>query len=310
MRALAAAGGWPTVTAGAADQTRRHGSARRADQKAPAGDWRAARRRQHSTIRRTARISRPRSRRFQAHHRLTDDGVIGKATIDAMNVSAETRVQQLRVNLERARWVVGGLAYRHVRAREPAGVQGVSDSRSQERLGDADADRPRGATDADVPRRHEVPGDQPGLDRAADDPGAGRPGRHAQGSEHDRQEATADSRSAGPRRRSGAIDWQNATPANFPYTLRQPPGPDNALGRVKFIFPNQYSIFLHDTPSRELFASDQRTFSSGCIRVEHPLDLAAVLLEGQDNWTAARIQEAVDSKQQQTVFLKTRRCRC
>ena len=79
-----------------------------------------------------------------------------------------------------------------------------------------------------------------------------------------------------------AIDWQNATPGNFPYTLRQPPGPDNALGRVKFIFPNQYSIFLHDTPSRELFASDQRTFSSGCIRVEHPLDLAAVLLEGQE----------------------------
>ena len=92
---------------------------------------------------------------------------------------------------------------------------------------------------------------------------------------------------------------------NFRYTLRQPPGPDNALGRVKFIFPNQYSIFLHDTPSRELFASDQRTFSSGCIRVEHPLDLAARLLQGQDNWTPARIQEAVDSTEQQTVFLKT-----
>jgi murein L,D-transpeptidase YcbB/YkuD len=102
-----------------------------------------------------------------------------------------------------------------------------------------------------------------------------------------------------------SIDWQNATPGNFRYTLRQLPGPDNALGRIKFIFPNQYSIFLHDTPSRELFASDQRTFSSGCIRVEHPLDLAAVLLEGQDNWNPTRIQEAVDSAQSQTVFLKT-----
>ena len=101
------------------------------------------------------------------------------------------------------------------------------------------------------------------------------------------------------------IDWQNATPGNFRYTLRQPPGPDNALGRIKFIFPNQHSIFLHDTPSRELFSADQRTFSSGCIRVEHPLDLAAVLLEGQDNWTPSRIREAVDSTVQQTVFLKT-----
>jgi murein L,D-transpeptidase YcbB/YkuD len=101
------------------------------------------------------------------------------------------------------------------------------------------------------------------------------------------------------------IDWQAATPGNFRYTLRQPPGPDNALGRVKFIFPNTHSIFLHDTPSRELFLSDQRTFSSGCIRVEHPLDLAAVLLAGQANWTPARIQEVVDSKQSQTVFLDT-----
>ena len=102
-----------------------------------------------------------------------------------------------------------------------------------------------------------------------------------------------------------SIDWQNATPANFRYTLRQPPGPDNALGRVKFIFPNQYLIFLHDTPSRELFASDQRTFSSGCIRLEHPLDLAALLLEGQDSWTRTRIQETVDSEESQTVFLTT-----
>ena len=77
------------------------------------------------------------------------------------------------------------------------------------------------------------------------------------------------------------IDWQAATPANFRYTLRQPPGADNALGRVKFIFPNEHSIFLHDTPSQELFSSDQRTFSSGCIRVEHALELARVLLEGQ-----------------------------
>jgi murein L,D-transpeptidase YcbB/YkuD len=102
-----------------------------------------------------------------------------------------------------------------------------------------------------------------------------------------------------------SIDWQNATPGNFRYTLRQPPGPDNALGRVKFIFPNQHSIFLHDTPSRDLFASDQRTFSSGCIRVDHPLDLAALLLEGQDSWTRTRIQETVDSEESKTVFLTT-----
>jgi len=71
---------------------------------------------------------------------------------------------------------------------------------------------------------------------------------------------------------------------------------------VKFIFPNEHSIFLHDTPSRELFAADRRTFSSGCIRIENPLDLAALLLTDQ-GWDRARVQEAVDSAKSQTVLL-------
>jgi murein L,D-transpeptidase YcbB/YkuD len=100
-----------------------------------------------------------------------------------------------------------------------------------------------------------------------------------------------------------SIDWSTASAGSFPYTLRQPPGPTNALGRVKFIFPNPHSIFLHDTPSRELFASDTRTFSSGCIRVEQPLDLAAALLDRQENWTRARIDEVVATAETQTVYL-------
>ena len=101
----------------------------------------------------------------------------------------------------------------------------------------------------------------------------------------------------------GSINWGEATARNFGYTLRQPPGPENALGRVKFTFPNTHSIFLHDTPSRELFGADQRTFSSGCIRVEHPLDLALMLLE-DDGWTKERIQAVVDAGTSETVFLK------
>jgi murein L,D-transpeptidase YcbB/YkuD len=65
----------------------------------------------------------------------------------------------------------------------------------------------------------------------------------------------------------------------LPFLLRQQPGPDNALGRVKFIFPNPHSVFLHDTPHRELFDHPERAFSSGCIRIERPLELAALLLE-------------------------------
>jgi murein L,D-transpeptidase YcbB/YkuD len=99
------------------------------------------------------------------------------------------------------------------------------------------------------------------------------------------------------------VNWSSATPRNFPYVLRQPPGPNNALGRVKFVFPNEHTVFLHDTPSQDLFSSDKRTFSSGCIRVEHALDLAALLLQPQ-GWTLERIQSVIDGGTTETVFLE------
>jgi L,D-transpeptidase YcbB len=83
------------------------------------------------------------------------------------------------------------------------------------------------------------------------------------------------------------------------YSIRQKPGPNNALGLIKFMFPNSYSVYLHSTPSTELFAKSRRDFSSGCIRIEKPAELAAFLLrnqpDGQEPWTVARVQTAMDS---------------
>jgi L,D-transpeptidase YcbB len=100
------------------------------------------------------------------------------------------------------------------------------------------------------------------------------------------------------------IDWATMTPGSFPYMLRQEPGPDNALGRVKFMFPNEYSVYLHDTPSQALFAKSERAFSSGCIRVENPLELARLLLEGQPGWDAEAIAAAVASGATRTLTLQ------
>src|SRR5262249_53695249 len=99
------------------------------------------------------------------------------------------------------------------------------------------------------------------------------------------------------------IRWSRYTAASFPYTLRQQPGPKNALGRVKFMFPNPHVVYLHDTPSQDLFDRAVRTFSSGCIRVERPLELAARLLDDQPRWTPAAIQAAVDAGRTTTVSL-------
>ena len=244
---------------------------------------------------------------FQAHHRLTDDGVIGRGTIEAMNVSAETRVQQLRVNLERARWVVGGLRDSFVLVNLPAfkayvirDRKNVWEARTQ--IGREARKTPTFRADLKYLVLNPDWTVPPTI--LAQDVLAGM--RKGENTIARKKLTILDDQ--GRKVDPAAIDWQTATPRTFRYTLRQPPGADNALGRVKFIFPNEYSIFLHDTPSQELFAADQRTFSSGCIRVANALDLARVLLEGQrtrpPGWTVERIQETVQSAQPQTVFLE------
>lgn len=77
-----------------------------------------------------------------------------------------------------------------------------------------------------------------------------------------------------------SVDWGQVSTKNFPYRLRQEPGPKNPLGKVKFMFPNRFQVYLHDTPSRALFAKPERAFSHGCIRVEKPMDLAVYALRG------------------------------
>jgi murein L,D-transpeptidase YcbB/YkuD len=220
-----------------------------------------------------------------------------------MNVTAKGRVDQVRVNLERARWVLGGLRDTFLLVNLPAfkvyyirDRKNVWETRSQ--VGREARQTPSFRAnitylvfnpDWTVPptilAKDVLAGMKKGENTIA------------------RKGLTILDRE-GRRVSPASIDWQTVSAKGFPYTLRQPPGPDNALGRVKFIFPNEHTVFLHDTPSRELFQADQRTFSSGCIRIERPLELAERLLAGQDDWTPEKIQQAVESGKSQTVFLR------
>jgi murein L,D-transpeptidase YcbB/YkuD len=85
--------------------------------------------------------------------------------------------------------------------------------------------------------------------------------------------------------------------------IRQEPGPGNALGRIKFMFPNKHLVYLHDTPSKNLFERSGRAFSSGCIRVDNPFDFAARLLERTPGWDISRISREVDKAQTSRVNL-------
>jgi murein L,D-transpeptidase YcbB/YkuD len=242
-------------------------------------------------------------RLFQRRHRLADDGVVNAATLAAMNVGVRSRIDQVRVNLERSRWVLNGLekdfllvnlpafkAYlirdgkNQWEARTQVGKEARQTPTFRARLRtvvfNPDWTVPPTILDEDV-----LEGMRSGGNTVAE--------KHLKvldASNHEVDPST--------------IDWASATPETFPYTLRQPPGEENALGRIKFLFPNPYSIYLHDTPHRELFESDQRSFSSGCIRIERPSELAEILLQGQDGWNAQKIQEAIDTGETKNVDLE------
>ncbi len=99
------------------------------------------------------------------------------------------------------------------------------------------------------------------------------------------------------------IDWQGVTARNFDYLLRQRPGDQNALGKIKFMLPNPYAVYLHDTPGRELFARQERTFSSGCIRLEQPVELAEWLLSRERHPEAGKVAALIGSRETRSIYL-------
>ena len=102
------------------------------------------------------------------------------------------------------------------------------------------------------------------------------------------------------------IDWSALNSKNFPYHLRQLPGEKNALGKVKFMFPNEHDVYLHDTNDNSLFAKSQRAFSSGCIRLEKPIELLMLIAQNHAGLSEAQVRVMLDSKQEKTVLMQTR----
>lgn len=244
-------------------------------------------------------------RRFQARHGLAVDGIVGPATRAALDVPVRRRIDQLRVNLERARWILRS-THADVIDVDIAGfsVERVQSGRtvwqSRAIVGQPFRQTPVFADEIEyivfnptwtVPRTIVVEDILPKI-RA-------NPAYLAeQGFDVvDRQ--------------GQQVSLETATRAalegeSFPWTLVQRPGPLNALGQMKFMFPNQYAVYLHDTPSRQLFNAAARTFSSGCIRVQDARGLAELLLERNAGWDRARIDAAIASGETRTVFLQRR----
>ena len=249
-------------------------------------------------------------REFQTHHGLGADGVVGAKTLIEINVPANTLVDRLRVNLERLRWVLVERTPRFV-AVNIAGYQVYYfDDDQVQWTARAMVGKPYRATPifrADMTYLVINPDWTVPPGRSCATTSCRRSSATAPISTKQRMDVVdRTGRVVDP----ATIDWANVTPKNFPYMLRQRPGPTNALGRIKFIFPNEHFVFLHDTPSRDLFSRDERAFSSGCIRVEHPFELAEILLRADPKWTRESLQRAVADEKRCKRFRCRGRCRC
>jgi murein L,D-transpeptidase YcbB/YkuD len=243
--------------------------------------------------------------RFQTRHGLTADGKVGPLTLQALNVSPGARARLIELNLERWRWLPVDLGQRYVLVNLPAFHLEVVDAGERALEMRVIVGRPYRRTPvfSDLMRYvvlnpyWEVPPSiavQDKLPLIRQDPlylAANGFRVYSGWGENERSIDPA------------TIDWSTVNRSTFPYRLRQDPGPLNALGRVKFMFPNAFNVYLHDTPSRELFASPDRSLSSGCIRLEQPVDLAAVVLNGTPGWDRAAIGGALASQKTVTVNL-------
>ena len=239
---------------------------------------------------------------FQRRVGLAADGVVGTQTLRELNKRPSDRIDQIRANLERWRWLPEDLGDRHVRvniadyrleARAAGRVERIHDvivGRTYRKTPVFSSEisyvvlNPWWETPPSLARKDKLPTfrkDPASVKRLGFDV-IGRDGHLLDPSD---------------------IDWSKYSVDNFPFRLRQRPGPQNALGQVKLMFPNRHSVYLHDTPSRELFTRTARAFSSGCVRVADVLGLTEWVLQGTADWPRNRIESVVAEGRETRVNL-------
>ena len=250
-------------------------------------------------------------KRFQYRHGLVQDGNVGKGTTAAMNVPIEARIRQIELNLERRRWMPDDLGDRYV-------FVNIADQQLKVVV-NANSAKPKTVHVSrvivgkfyrktpifsgmmsfmrfnpywNVPQSIARKDLLPKIKR--------NPGYLNANNYLLLQRPLQNDTAVSP----ASVDWSSMTARNFPYYLRQKPGPWNALGTMIFMFPNPHNVFIHDTNGRGLFSRQVRYFSSGCIRLHKPWELAKIVLKAnKGKWDKKRIDKLVKTREEKQIGL-------
>ncbi|MBU3946595.1 MAG: L,D-transpeptidase family protein [Proteobacteria bacterium] len=243
--------------------------------------------------------------RFQKRHGLTEDGVVGRATITALNITALDRLKQIVVNMERWRWLQRDFGPRYI-------VVNIADFQLNVVEENESILKMRVVVGKYYRQTPVLEGKMTYL---VINPFWIIPQKLAEEDmlpliKEDKEVIKSKKIRVYESWKNGALEidpglvnWKIVNNNGFSYKLVQEPGPLNALGHIKFIFPNKFDVYFHDTPARDLFNREKRDFSSGCIRIEKPVELAAYLLQVDTNWTKQKLLEAIDSQKTQIISL-------
>jgi murein L,D-transpeptidase YcbB/YkuD len=244
-------------------------------------------------------------RKFQRRHGLKDDGRVGKSTLKVMNVPLETRIRQIALNMDRLRWLsydmgknyifvnVADFSLEAVEDEQPVISMRIIAGKDEQRSCVLSAKM----TYVELNPFWRVPDSiaaEEILPQIKKDSGY-----LAQKTIKVFKDWSENAKEIDPM----LVNWSRVKASNLGYKFRQEPGPLNPLGRIKFIFPNECEIYLHDTPTRHLFGRTRRDFSHGCIRVEKPVELATYLLRKKESWIQKKILAEIKKGKRQVVML-------
>jgi murein L,D-transpeptidase YcbB/YkuD len=249
-------------------------------------------------------------KKFQHRNGLHVDGVIGGQTMAALNRKPVNHVRRILVNMERYRWLPRDLGWRHVMVSQTEYRMRMFEHGKMVHTARVIIGKPKHQTPVfsneiktvvfnpywNVPRSIATKEMLPLLNQDPDY--LNRAGFEI----YDRRGR----RTTSIHSRGFFGSYAPVSEETFDFTIRQPPGPNNALGVVKFLFPNKHHVYMHDTPAKSLFSNNTRAFSHGCVRVQNAVDLAEVLLKRDAGWSKQQVADAIASKRNQHITLKTK----
>ena len=244
-------------------------------------------------------------KRFQKRHNTQADGVVGRGTQQLLNISVDSKINKVLLNLDRIKWLPRNVNPRHIIVNIPEYMlhyyeYGKEQKRLRVIVGDTTHPTPVFSDTLTYLTLNPYWKLPLGIIKKEVIPAMVKNSNYIKNHGLEIRETWEENSTLIPLK---GIDWSmyNNTSTKFPYRLMQSPGPKNALGQIKFKFPNKFSVYLHDTPTKRLFKKKKRAFSHGCVRLSQPFSLLESLAKDEPFITSKRVNNILTSKKKAEI---------